>query len=129
MSSRTVAGVLLDREDAALLARTLAVVERLGERHGFRLDTRVTALAALLADASADASIRASADLELDLVGLAPTADPLVTTATAARILGISTHGVRDLLRRGRLLGVRHDGRWLVDPNSIHDYRRGAHDG
>jgi helix-turn-helix protein len=42
-----------------------------------------------------------------------------LTTAQAASLLGISAHGVRDLLRRGRLDGRRNESRggagWQVD--------------
>ncbi|MFN3003027.1 helix-turn-helix domain-containing protein [Mycolicibacterium wolinskyi] len=42
-----------------------------------------------------------------------------IGTADAARRLGITANGVRDLMRRGRLVGRRAGGRWLVDAASV----------
>lgn len=42
-----------------------------------------------------------------------------VTTGEAARILGISANGVRDLARRGRLPAERSGGRWVYPTNAV----------
>lgn len=45
-----------------------------------------------------------------------------IGTAEAARRLGITPNGVRDLVRRGRLEVRRAGGRWLVDAASVDAY-------
>jgi hypothetical protein len=51
-----------------------------------------------------------------------------LTTAQAAVVLGITAHGVRDLLRRGQLDGRRNESRggagWQVDAASVRSRRR-----
>jgi hypothetical protein len=47
-----------------------------------------------------------------------------ISTAQAAAALGISAHGVRDLLRRGRLDGRRRECGWRVDAASVRSRRR-----
>lgn len=42
-----------------------------------------------------------------------------IGTAEAARRLGITANGVRDLVRRGRLDVRRNGGRWLVNAASV----------
>lgn len=42
-----------------------------------------------------------------------------ITTAQAAAVLGITAHGVRDLLRRGHLDGRRTERGWQVDAASV----------
>lgn len=54
-----------------------------------------------------------------------------IGTAEAARRLGITPNGVRDLVRRGRLGVRRAGGRWLVDAASVdaHAARKAARQG
>jgi hypothetical protein len=46
-----------------------------------------------------------------------------LTTAQAAAALGITSNGVRDLLRRGRLDGRRRECGWRVDAASVQSRR------
>ena len=57
-----------------------------------------------------------------------PAAYDLVDAAEAARLLGITPAGVRDLLRRGKLPGVRRGGRWMLPARVVVERaeRRGA---
>lgn len=43
----------------------------------------------------------------------------LIDTGEAARLLGISAAGVRDLVYRGQLPGHRAGGRWLIPAASV----------
>ena len=45
-----------------------------------------------------------------------------IDTADAAQLLGLTTDGVRYLLRHGRLAGHRDRGRWAVDTRSVLAY-------
>ena len=124
MSTRVVSGVLLAPEDAAYLARLLADSARALGRHGVYLPDRAVTLARFLADASSD--VRASTPAtpsELLVSSESTDADPLIDTATAAEVLGCTTANVRDLCRRGRLQGVRHNGRWLVEQTSLRELK------
>ena len=49
----------------------------------------------------------------------------LITMATAARLLGLTYQGARDLLLRGRLDGGRDDrGHWWIRARSVRRYAR-----
>ncbi|MFD6893478.1 helix-turn-helix domain-containing protein [Rhodococcus sp. NPDC060086] len=129
MTSHVVAGVLLDADDARFLAQVLDATGPVLARGGAKLPPRAVALARFLADASADADASAPVPADPGLVSLIPDADPFVDSATAAAHLGCTTSNIRDLLRRGRLQGVRHNGRWLVDATSLHEYTNRSSDG
>jgi len=49
-----------------------------------------------------------------------------ITTAEAAAVLGVSAHGVRDLLRRGRLAGRKTERGWSVAATSVRRRYAGA---
>ena len=49
----------------------------------------------------------------------------LITLATAARLMGVSYQGARDLLLRGRLDGGRDNrGHWWIRARSVRRYVR-----
>lgn len=124
-ASVAVAGVYLNRADAALLAQTLDALAVAGERHGFRLPPRAVALGRFLADAATYGDISASVQPDHDLVSsVVNEGDQLIDTTTAATHLGCSKSNIRDLVRRGRLEGIRHNGRWLIHAESLRDYKR-----
>ena len=107
-------GVLLEVSEAAVLVATIEdLCRRTGRQPTGRLGPLVTKLrrATAESDDSATKTVRP----------LGAAANPaehctydLVSTSEAARILGISAHGVRDLVRRGQLPAHNTGTRWLL---------------
>lgn len=48
--------------------------------------------------------------------------DELLDSADAARVLGITGNGVRDLRRRGRLSATKASGRWLFRRRDLDEF-------
>lgn len=112
-----ISGVLLGADDARTLADALDVFAKVLAERGSRPTAKLDDLRRRLSRASTRVSrldthanarsIAAEPDSGVDL------GYELIDSAQAARILGISADGVRDLARRGRLPVVRAGGRWL----------------
>jgi excisionase family DNA binding protein len=107
-------GVLLEVSEVAVLVATIEdLCRRTGRQPTGRLGPLITKLrrAAAESDDSGTKTVRP----------LGAPANPaqnctydLVSTSEAARILGISAHGVRDLVRRGQLPAHNTGTRWLL---------------
>lgn len=106
-------GLVLDVSEAAVL---VAAVEDLCRRTGRQPSGRLAPIVAKLRKVVANTD--GLTPKSVSLLGNQPDsgshcAYDLVTSGEAARIMGISAHGVRDLRRRG-VLPAHHTGtRWL----------------
>ncbi|WP_167373992.1 helix-turn-helix domain-containing protein [Mycobacterium paraffinicum] len=105
--------MLLDVSEAAVLA---AAIEDLCRRTGRQPSGRLGLIVAKLRKVVANTD--GSTTKTVRLFGVQGDSDQhcaydLVTSGEAARILGISAHGVRDLRRRGVLAGHHTGTRWL----------------
>lgn len=106
-------GVVLDVSEAAVLADTIEdLCRRTGRHPSGRLGPIVAKLRKVVANTDG------LTPKSVSLLGNQPVSSShcaydLVTSGEAARILGISAHGVRDLRRRGILAGHYTGTRWL----------------
>ncbi|QBJ94752.1 DNA-binding protein [Rhodococcus sp. ABRD24] len=115
-----VAGVLLDEADTRLVVGVLDTLAVLTRQRGQRLRPDVVALRKRLTDAAAAPDVSASEPVPDSLFhSVYDTERSYEDTRSAARMLGITPHGVRHLLRTGRLEGHRHAGTWYVDRDSL----------
>lgn len=116
-------GVVLDVSDAEVLVATIEdLCRRNGRQPDGRLDLvvmKVRRAAAAMAESDGSATRNSgNASKTVRLFAAKANSDQhcaydLVSSGEAARILGISAHGVRDLRRRG-VLAAHHTGtRWL----------------
>ncbi|AWT55805.1 helix-turn-helix domain-containing protein [Mycolicibacterium smegmatis] len=107
-------GVLLEVSEAAVLLATIEdLCRRTGRQPTGRLGPLITKLrrATAESDGSATNTVRSFGNREDSAEHCAY---DLVSTGEAARILGISAHGVRDLVRRGQLPAHNTGTRWLL---------------
>lgn len=77
--------------------------------------------AALIWRATTDAHV-SSIDTATPPAGPSPV---MLTTDQAARLVGITPHGIRDAIRTGRLPGIKAAGRWWVPADAAADYATG----
>lgn len=113
-------GVLLDVAEAEVLVGTVDdLCGRTGRQPDGRLDRILRKLRKAVANTDGlPSESRRVAPKSVSFVGVeadsaAHCAYDLVTSGEAARIIGISPHGVRDLRRRGVLTGHYTGTRWL----------------
>lgn len=127
-------GVFMSADDAAYIAEALRLLARLMAEQRAQPSARLVAATTNLAKAAESGSatgpngseglpLRASAADSVHHPGYA-----LMSTGDAARLLHCGPRNVRDLMRRGRLVGRRAGGRWLVDAASVeaHASRKAA---
>lgn len=120
------AGVRLDDDDAQYIAGALDyLLSLLRMQSGKTPTARLEAVVARLrkTDAKTDVSGR---DTSADVRKLGTQVDSMhhawyvvIDTIEAAKILGVSPAGARDLARRGKLRARNANGRWLFDAASV----------
>lgn len=106
-------GVLLEVSEAEVL---IASIEDLCRRSGRQPSGRLALIVAKLRKVVANTDGLTPKSVSLlgnQSVSSSHCAYDLVTSGEAARIMGISAHGVRDLRRRGVLTGHYTGTRWL----------------
>lgn len=129
MTIERVSGVLVTPDDAATLVDALTVFEKvLGERNS-RPSAKLVDLKRRLSRATSDAA-RKRTVTGVSIEGEQPDSNSefgyeAIDTIAAAKVLGITSGGVRDLARRGKLPAVQAGGRWLLDARAV--ARRAEH--
>lgn len=111
--------------EAHISARTLAVLADAERLRRLRVAHRADAelYADLVTVAAVSLAYRNDANVtDLGVSAHLPERSE-VTTTEAARILGITAHGVREARRRGRLDGTRRGTQWFITTESIARYR------
>jgi hypothetical protein len=117
-----VAGTLLSPEDAEYVANALLLLRDLLTRNGSRPTGRLDAVTDRLRRTTGVKAQNASPNARI--VGAQTDSGDdswhaTIDTSQAARILGISGNGVRDLSRRGRLPARRVGGRWVYPVEAV----------
>ncbi|WP_138998295.1 helix-turn-helix domain-containing protein [Rhodococcus zopfii] len=113
--------LVVDRNTADLLVQALDALEALAGRRNQRLAPDIIRVRMELnrfRSTSVDESTGVSDAIDEILSSTSGGWD----TRTAARELGISESAVRQLIRKGRLDGYRHGGRWIVSARSVAEY-------
>lgn len=126
MTGRIV-GWFVDETDAVATREALEVLVSMLPGRGQRPSAKLAALVEKYPKTVVNDSISAqnasgSARIGGGHVG-AGDADPyaVMSAVEAAKVLGITPNGVRDLARRGRLRARRAGGRWLLDAHAVVD--------
>lgn len=119
-----VRGVLLSDDDAEYLARALEVFADVLAKQGARPNAKLAQVTETLRSV-ASASVRVP-NVRLDARNqgqewVSGDTEPyaVMSPSEAAKVLGISPNGVRDLARRGRLGARRSGGRWFVSARAV----------
>jgi hypothetical protein len=132
MTAKVIQGALFSPSDVADMLEEYDYLLRIAWQHRERIPGRIVARRRELAEISAYAvtyaDLREDAPALLDGSRYGP---GVVDTATAAKELGMTGAGVRDLCRRGRLIAMQPDGpgtSWHIARTSIDAYlgRRSA---
>lgn len=109
--------MLVDVADAAVILATLDdLLRRTGRQPTARLNAVTTRLRRSVCDASNPKGVTMFAP-ETDI--RQHSAYDLCTTAEAGKVLGISPHAVRALVRRGQLPAHSTGTRWLLPVRSV----------
>ncbi len=117
-----VSGVLLDLDEARYLAGALEHLCKVLRDNGQQTRPRLESLHTKLRKTSVPAGVSAVNVSACGASGEDSVDDAeyaTVTTAEAARIIGVSASGVRDMARRGRIRAQRPRGRWLYDSAAV----------
>lgn len=130
-------GVFITADDAAYIAEALRLLGRLMAEQRAQPSARLVTATTKLAKAAESGGATApngSRSLPLrasDADGVHHPGYASMSTGDAARLLDCGPRNVRDLMRRGRLVGRRSGGRWLVDAASVeaHAARKAARQG
>lgn len=102
-------------------ARTLQGLRHLLAEHARRFGT-VPASVRQIADELDALTTALSTDAAVSSAGPATTPQGTVTVMEAAAEIGITAHGVRDLIRRGRLAAENVDGRYYPHADGVAAY-------
>ncbi|WP_155949751.1 helix-turn-helix domain-containing protein [Rhodococcus sp. 114MFTsu3.1] len=117
--------VVLDGASAELVAQALDVLDT--KQQGRHLSPELELIRRAIRDSAtgADASSNARTPVVQWITdsSVVHCEDELLDSAAAARLLGISPNGLRDLRRRGRLAGVLHGGRWAFRRSVVEQFR------
>jgi excisionase family DNA binding protein len=121
-------GVLLSE---AAVREIVAAIDALGQLAAprQRLSERLQAIRSELIRSAVTSAARDSTHAHASADGIVAQPDShweasVVDTATAARVLGISSSGVRWAVKNGRLAATRCGGRWLIDTAALRYYQR-----
>ena len=117
-----VSGVLLDLDEARYVAAALEHLCKVLRDNGRQPRPRLESLHTKLRKTSAATGVSAVNVSACGASGEDSGEDAgyaTVTTAEAARIIGVSASGVRDMARRGRIRAHRPRGRWLDDSAAV----------
>lgn len=120
--------VLLGPAAVLTVAAALDAAHRAAHRDGIAAPATFSDLAATVAAEVPAARASVAGRAEVPPAVELPAWGPELSTASAARLLGITDRGVRDLASRGSLVARKVGGVWLVDSTSVASYaaqRRG----
>ena len=125
-------GVLLSE---AAVREIVAAIDALGQLAAprQRLSERLQAIRSELIRSAVTSATRDSTHAHASADGIVAQLDShldasVVTTATAARLLGITPSGAAWLCRHGRLAATRCGGRWLIDTAVLRVYEQRRED-
>jgi hypothetical protein len=120
VTAQAISGVILTHGDVAEVVAALDWLMKNAWQHRDRVPDRIVAMRRELAESGAYATTYVDVSVDApEAVDGSQFGPGVVDTATAARELGIGGAGVRDLIRRGRLAGMRIGGRWWIVAASI----------
>lgn len=124
MAIERVDGVLLDAQDVDYVVRALELLHGLLPHTGRKPNRKLQAITERLRKAGAKLAFPAD---DTGVGARIPGAEAhsahdawhVLDTTAAARILGITPNGARDLARRGTLPARQAGGRWLFDAAAV----------
>lgn len=125
MISTVQRATLLTDDDARFLVEALDAMALQLRKHGYEPSARVKTLTIKLRKSVENASDsggehqKHASDQRLPWFSDQTSAYAITSPNEAARILGISANGVRDLARRGVLPARRSGGRWFISTTGV----------